>query len=84
MADRRMDYGMIRFSSLSEVRGEELFSLFGNSQEGIHNFSVCPSNDNMKLEQKCSIFLNEFSGFSYRIEEEDEEEDEDSSSKLLA
>lgn len=31
MADRRMDYGMIRISSLNEVRGGELFSL-GNNQ----------------------------------------------------
>ncbi len=57
MADKRVDYGMLRFSSLSEVRGSELFG-FGNAVEGNHNFSVCQSNDSFKSEQKCSLFLN--------------------------
>jgi len=57
-----MDYGAIRFSSLSELRGSELFA-FGKDQEGSRNFT--PYSGESKSEQKCEIFLNEFSKFQY-------------------
>jgi hypothetical protein len=54
-ADRRVDYGMIRFSSLSSLKGD-LF--WGFNHEGQHNFSAYNSTDNLKEAAKKTIFEN--------------------------
>jgi hypothetical protein len=79
LADKRMDYGMIRFSSLSSMRGE-LFSL-GHVQEMPHNFSYYGSSGDFRQEAKRSIFENQFSLFVY-ITEDPMESDEGESNMI--
>ncbi len=56
LADKRIDYGMMRFSSLSSVRGGEMLSL-GMHQDVAHNFSFSsPSGLNFRLDRPCQIF----------------------------
>lgn len=54
-----MDYSMIKFSFLSQVRGEggELFSLLGNNQVRVHNFSVYPSKMGYKILVRVQLFF---------------------------
>jgi hypothetical protein len=68
-ADKRMDYGMIRFSSLSSLKGD---IFWGQHHEGQHNFSAYNSTDNLKETAKKTIFENQFSVFEY-IDEESQE-----------
>ena len=62
-ADKRMDYGMIHFSSLSSMRGD-IFS-WGQNHEIPHNFSAYGSSDQLREGVKRSIFENQFCGFEY-------------------
>lgn len=66
-ADKRIDYGMIRFSSLSSLKGD-IFA-WGQHHDGQHNFSAYNSNDNFKDAAKKTIFENQFSVFEYVDEE---------------
>lgn len=66
MADRRVDYGMIRFSSLSSLKGD----LFAWGHHDGHNFVAYNSKDNLH-ESKKTIFENQFSLFEYIAEQVD-------------
>lgn len=61
-ADRRMDYGMIRYSSLNSLKGD---IFWGFNHDGQHNFSAYNSTENLKEAAKKTIFENQFSLFDY-------------------
>lgn len=63
-----MDYGMIRFSSLSSVRGGDIFS-WGQSHDFAHSFSPFIVGENEKDRTRKSIFEDQFCGFEYIGEE---------------
>lgn len=65
IADKRMDYGMIRFSSLSSVRGGQVYPISFH-QQTVQNVVICsPPVIVWKVDKKSPLFKNEFVKFEY-------------------